>query len=122
MPTSGHAAPDEEQSPLLNTKEIRLGAPVHVGTKYSSATENPPENNRDTGTSRTDTGTRTGTGTGTTKTSIDQAEETERNLMPEFMTEEMRETISHTRLTDDNLARIRKYLQDSETACDDQHQ
>ena len=35
---------------------------------------------------------------------------------------EMRETISHTRLTDENLARIRKYLQDSETACDDQHQ
>ena len=32
MPTSGHAAPDEEQSPLLNTKEIRLGTPVQGTT------------------------------------------------------------------------------------------
>ena len=97
----------------------KQGDPVHVGTKYSSSTANPPGDHRDTGTSSTDTGTGTGTAT---ETSNDRVDATERNLMPEFMTEEMRATISHTRLTDDNLARIRKYLQDSETACDDQHQ
>ena len=125
MPTSGHAAPDEEQSPLLNTKEIRLGTPVPVGTKG-------------TGNTGTSTGTCTGTDSGQPTKDPDDAEPRaskgadmgtssdaatkERNPMPEFMTDEMRETISDTRLTDENLARIRKYLQDSETACDDQHQ
>ena len=41
--------------------------------------------------------------------------------MPEFMTDEIRGNISKTVLSDANLERIRKYLRDSETACDDQH-
>ena len=68
---------------IHSPKEIRLGDPVHVGTKYSSSTENPPENHKDTGTSSTDTGTGTGT---TTETGKDRAEATEHNPMPEFMT------------------------------------
>ena len=68
---------------------------------------------------KSSTGTSTGTCTDDTKP---KTKETERDPLPEFMTDEMRETISHTQLDDHHLARIRKYLRDSETACDDQHQ
>ena len=42
--------------------------------------------------------------------------------MPQFMTDAMRAKISKTVLRENNVERIRQYLKESETACDDQHQ
>ena len=63
-PKSDHAAPDQEQSPLLNTKEIRLGTPVHVGKEHSK-TSTKRMNSTDK--HKSSTGTSTGTCTDDTK-------------------------------------------------------
>ena len=42
--------------------------------------------------------------------------------LPRFMTNAMREKISETCMDDVHVQRIRKYLRDPKSACDDQHQ